>query len=169
MLASLASWFIPGGQILSALATAAGVVLKFFGWLVETLLDGFTRMLANPTTFVVVLVVALGAYGAGIRRGVLWDAHKVEKAVQALVDVTRERDGAYAEIKRWKTAIDDQKKETEDAKLARDKAMGEARGARAAAASAQRLLDAAGGAAKTAKKAPQAGVLALPILPWGSK
>jgi outer membrane murein-binding lipoprotein Lpp len=158
MFASFLAWALPGGPILSAIAAAAGAVVSFLAKLLQAALDGLTKMVANPVTFVTAGLVALCAYAGGIHRGIVWDAAKVRDANAALAARTDERNSfaeqlseAQAEIAQWKGRLDDQEKRASAADGARQVAEHKASAALAARDRALSLRDSAG------KPAPKAG------------
>jgi hypothetical protein len=164
MFAAFFAWLVPGGPLLTTVATFLGALLKGLGRLLAAAWEGFTRMLANPATFVTVGLIALAAYGLGVRRGILWDGYKVDKARRMVAELqlnlddrTKERDLALQENAQWKGRLDEQNARAGAAETARRIAEDKARAALAArdraVARAGGLLKPAGG---NAKAGPQA-------------
>jgi len=147
------AWFIPGGPVISALASVIGATLKCVAWFLSKTLDTFTRMLANPATFVVAGVFLLVAFGGGIRLGIKWDAHLVQKAAQFLDERTYERDEARVELLQWKGRYDGETTRADEAAKAGQIAEAKARAALAALARSRGVRD--GGSAALAKAGPQ--------------
>lgn len=160
------AWLVPGGSIVSTLATAAGAVLKFLGALIKTATQGATKMLANPATFVTAGLCVLVAFGVGIRLGVKWDAHLVRKIDKQLQQVTAERDAARYLNTQWQGRLNAQETKAQHALMAREKAESDtrlrlekaeaqARAARARLTRAERLRDGSGQGSRPAKAGPK--------------
>jgi hypothetical protein len=160
LLKALAAWLIPGGPILSALATVAGAVLRLLAWLLRTGLDGLTKMLANPATFITAGLCVLIALGCGIRLGKAWDHHlvaaaarRVESAEAALAQRTQDLVDTQDTLAQWKGRLDEQQRRAQEAETARAAAEGKVAGALAARDRLKRLLGGTGADAKAGPKA----------------
>lgn len=151
------TWLIPGAPIVSTIVsiigTVLGAILKAIGWFLTKTLDTFTRMLANPATFVVAGVFLLVAFGGGIRLGVKWDAHLVRKATERMQTAEKERDEANAILKLWEIKHHEENQRADAAAKARAIAEAKARAALAALAKSRGVRD--GGGAALAKAGPQ--------------
>jgi hypothetical protein len=177
-LGSLGSWFaplaafIPGGQIGLILAAIGRAIATFVRWIVEDVVDLFTK----PKRFAFAAVlVGVGAWFAAD-----WYREKVSELKSEVAELGTRLEASNTENKQWKERYDGEKLRAHEADLARiaaedevakqiaaeEKAAAKAGAARAAAA--RRVRDGAGGAAAKGgpEKAAESGMWGLPKLSW---
>jgi hypothetical protein len=183
MLLKAIAWLVPGGPIFAAIASVASAILKALAALLSAAFDGFTKMLANPATFVTAGLCVLVALAGGIKLGKEWDEHLVTRAEKRMTTAEGQRDDlaakltvANTELEQWKGRLDAETSAAEEARKTRDDAIArvkaeEAARKRAVAANARAvgLRDGAGPGAPAKggpQDAPKTGVWGLPALSW---
>ncbi len=139
MLAKLALWFIPGGQLASVAAAVSGVVLTVAGWVlafVKWVLVDIGDAFKEPQRLLVRSICIVGTLVFGLWAGA---DHRARKDVKLISGLRTELAVAVKERNEWRQRGDEQKKRADDAEAARKKAEDDAKNAAVPAAVAGRV------------------------------
>lgn len=175
-LGAVGKWFgalgglLPGGQIGLIISAIFGAIAKFIGWVVEDIVDVFTK----PKRAALLLVVACAGawFAADYYRDKIGDLkEEIAETRKQLKDATDENQG-------WRTRHADEEKRAaaaqdaraDEIKRAAEQAAVEA-AARKRAADARRVREqqSSTGAKTGPEKAPDSSVFSVQGLPWFSK
>ena len=178
-LGSLGSWFtplaglIPGGQIGLIISAVINGIIKFVTWVVEDIIDLFTK----PKRFALVACLVL----AGAWLAADWYREKINDLKSDLAEKSEALEKEQVVTKAWESRYADEQQRAAAAVKARDDAAEQIKqaaiqaaaeaAARKRAADAKRVRDGTGGGAAKAgpENAATTGVWSFPALPWSTK
>lgn len=139
MLAKIALWFIPGGQIASIAASVAGVALTVLGWVlsfVKWVVVDITDAFKEPQRLVVRSICLVGTLVFGLWAGA---DHRARKDVKIISGLRTDLAAAVKERDEWRQREADQKNRAAAAEKARKEAEDAAKSAAVPAAPVGRL------------------------------
>lgn len=122
LIARLALSLIPGGvlaQIVAAIGSVIGSVLKIFASFVKWLVVDITDALKEPQRLAVRIVCLAAVLIGGLWGGIV---HKARKDAAVIQKVVKERNEARAELEQWRDRHEQQERRAEAAEKARREA-----------------------------------------------